>query len=236
MLSFSPSVAVVTALIDVIRRVLLIVLALGLLVTALPVGATFSNPGSAAAQANCAESGSELFVAWTQGALPMDYYLLAPDASQGWGSDLGGYFGTPVYYPAGWSSQLSSSTPGFIIQANDGSAAYLQDVSINEQVGVSGAAAAAQITSWLLGGSDGDVLCSASGVLDGDLPTQVTILSEEHNGSIALAYVFVIPNPSTGGAMVSYYAMAGPTNAFADLMVQVFIPMVNMYLRTHGSF
>ena len=75
-------------------------------------------------------------MAWTQGALPMDYYLLAPDPSQGWGSDLGGFFGTPVYFPGGWSYQLSSSTPGFTIFANDGSAAYLQDVSINEPAGV----------------------------------------------------------------------------------------------------
>lgn len=219
-----------------IRRIVLLSFALFVLAPTLLVGSSFVSRQPAAAQSTCAETGSNLFVAWTQGALPMDYYMLAPDASQGWVGDVVGFFGIPIYYPAGWSYQPLSSNIGFFIGANDGSAAYMQEASINLSAGTSSEQAAAQITSWLLGGSNGNVLCATSGMLNGDLPTQVTILSEEYNGSIALAYVFVIPNPSTGGAMVSYYAMAGPARAFDDLMVQVFIPLMNMYIRTHGAF
>lgn len=218
-----------------IRRLVVLSLAVFGLVPALLAGSSLQTRAAAAAQSTCQEPGSDLFLAWTQGTLPMDSYMLTPDAASGWVGDVVGFYGIPVYYPAGWTYQPMSSGIGFYLGANDGSAAYMRDASINMPAGTTSEQAAAQITGWLLGGSNGNVLCAASGMLDGDLPTQVTILSEQYGGYTALAYVFVIPNPSTGEAMVSYYAMAGPDNAFDDLMVQAFLPMMNMYLRTHGA-
>lgn len=219
-----------------IRRLVFLSLAVFVLAPALLGGSLLGSRSEAAAQSTCQETGSNLFLAWTQGGLPMDYYMLAPDAASGWVGDVVGFYGIPIYYPAGWSYQPMESGIGFYLAANDGTAAYVQDASINMSAGTTSEQAATQINGWLLGGSNGNVLCAASGMLDGDLPTQVTILSEEYGGYISLAYVFVIPNPSTGGAMVSYYAMAGPANSFDDLMVQTFLPMMNMYLRTHGAF
>ena len=219
-----------------IRCLVVLSLAIFVLVPTLLAGSVLQTRSAAAAQSTCQETGSSLFLAWTQGALPMDYYMLTPDAAGGWVGEIAGFFGTPIYYPAGWSYQPTSSGIGFSLGADDGSAAYMQDASINMPAGTTSEHAAAQITSGLLGSSTGNVLCAASGTLDGDLPTQVTMLSEQSGGHIALAYVFVIPNPGTGEAMVSYYAMTGPDNAFDDLMVQVFLPMMNMYLRTHGAF
>lgn len=218
-----------------VSRFVITALAIATLVPALLFGAGHVASSPVAAQSACNDNGSLLLANWAAGALPSQYYFLAPDASAGWQSAIVGFYGIPVYFPAGWSYQEFSDGIGVFLGANDGSAAYVMQASLNVQRGTSSEQAAAQINNWLLG-ANGTTLCNISGWINGDLPTQYSIVTQQAGGFTSLAYVFVFPNPSTGDAIVSYYAMAGPSASFETLMVRVFLPLMNMYIRTHGAF
>lgn len=195
-------------------------LAAFLLVSATPV----------AAQSACDEAGSQLVVGWANGGLSQDYYMLAPDASQGWQGDISGFYGTPIYYPAGWGWQMLNDGTGIDIYAGDGSAAIMMDFAVEVNPNTSSEQAAASIDQSLLG-TNGTVVCDVSGVLQGTLPTQISIVAIQSGGALALAYTLVSADPSTGQAMVSYYAEVGGAGQFAQLTTWVFIPLLNMYVR-----
>ncbi len=219
-----------------LTRIILSLLAAIQLTPALLTGVSHAlpSPVAAAAESRCADTGTDLFIRWTQADLPGSYFMLTPDPS--WSTAIVGFFGIPILYPPDWSYQEMPDGAGAFLGANDGSAAFAVQALTDVQAGITSEEAALTITSWLLNGADGSVLCATSGMMQGDLPTQYTILSAQRGDSIALAYVMVLPNPNTGQAMVTYYAMGGPASQFADLMVGVFLPMMNMYIRTHGAF
>jgi hypothetical protein len=183
-----------------------------------------------AAQSACNEAGSQLVLGWANGTLPQDYYLLAPDASQGWQGDISGFYGTPIYYPAGWGWQMLNDGTGIDLSAGDGSAAIALDFAVEVDPNTTSEQAAAYIDQSLLGGN-GTVVCDVSGVLQGSLPTQISIVALQAGNAIALAYTFVMPDPGTGQAMVAYYAEVGYASQFQQLTTWVFIPLLNMYVR-----
>jgi hypothetical protein len=153
----------------------------------------------AAAQSACVETDSQLVLGWANGTLPQDYYLLAPDAAQGWQGDISGFYGTPIYYPAGWGWHPLPDGTGTDLFAGDGSAAIVLDFAVEVDPSVTSEQAAASIDQSLLGTS-GTVVCDVSGVLQGTLPTQIAIVALQAGNAIALAYTFVMPDPSTGQA------------------------------------